>query len=110
MRRLLTPTATILALVAAATLSGCGAKQTATDSTASSDSLLASNPVEQPSGSITPQSEYPASEQQQTPPSEPATKPASQKPRTTAPERPASHAVAKKTGVMIEPGTALSVS
>jgi hypothetical protein len=107
MRRFLVlTTATLFTLAAIVTLSGCGAKQTANESTASSDSLLASNPVEQPSGSITPQSDF---SQQQSPPatSEPAAKPASQKPHTTPSEKPAP---AKSPGVKVEAGTALNIS
>ena len=87
----------ILAVAAIVAFAGCGAKQTASDSTASSDSLLASNPVEQPSGSITPQSDF--SQQQQAPPATsepPAAKPASHRPSTRPSEKPA---VAKSSGV-----------
>ena len=99
--------ASLLTLVA---LAGCGAKQTAMDSTASSDSLLATNPVEQPSGSITPTTDM--NQQQQTPPAEsaPATKPAStsSKPRP----RPAANnpAPARDAGVRVDAGTALDIS
>ncbi len=103
--------ATLLAICAIANLTGCGAKQTANESTASSDSMLASNPVEQPSGSITPQSDYNQQQQppQQSPPatSEHATKPASHHPRTQTSERPAA---AKSPGVTVDAGTPLNVS
>ena len=111
MRRLYALTfASLLALVA---LAGCGAKQTATDTTATSDSLLSSNPVEQPSGSITPTTDM--SQQQApatTPPAEsaPATKPATTsskpKPHPTA----SKPAPAKETGVTVDAGTTLSIS
>lgn len=99
--------ATILAVVAITAFAGCGAKQTASDSTASSDSLLASNPVEQPSGSITPQSDYSQQQQQTTtPPSQPA-KTASHRPTTQPSEKPAP---AKSAGVKVDAGTALNIS
>jgi hypothetical protein len=100
--------AAILAVAAIVAFAGCGAKQTASDTTASSDSLLASNPVEQPSGSITPQSDY-SQQQQQTPPapSEPAAKPASHRPSTRPSERPAA---AKSSGVKVDAGTPLKIS
>src|SRR5437879_4724948 len=108
MRRFYAYTAAALLVVATiVAFTGCGAKQTASDSTASSDSLLASNPVEQPSGSITPQSDFP--QQQQTTPAttEPAAKPASHHPSTRPSEKPA---VAKHSGTKVEAGTALNIS
>lgn len=97
-----------VAFFAAFALTGCGAKQTAMDTTASTDSLLASNPVEQPSGSITPEADF----NQQTPPAE--TPPAATKPTSTSPKpkpkpRPAAPAPAKDPGVTVAAGTALNI-
>ena len=98
-----------VAFFAAFALTGCGAKQTAVDTTASSDSLLASNPVEQPSGSITPASDF----NQQTPPAEtPAATPAATRPTSTSPKpkpKPAAPAPARDNGVTVAAGTALNV-
>lgn len=97
-----------VALLAIAALSGCGGNQTATDTTASSDSLLASNPVEQPSGSITPSSDY--NQPQSTPgTSAPATKPASQRPATRPTNRPSTKPAAEP-GVRVDAGTPLNVA
>ncbi len=97
-----------VAFFAAFALTGCGAKQTAMDTTASTDSLLASNPVEQPSGSITPEADF----NQQTPPAETppaATKPASTSPKPKPKPKPAAPAPAKDPGVTVAAGTALNI-
>src|SRR5437867_686403 len=74
---------TVFSLAITISIVGCSQKQ-ASESTAGSDSLLASNPVEQPAGDITPQSQY---NQPQTNPepaaSAPSQSPASSTPRTT---------------------------
>jgi hypothetical protein len=80
MRRLLTASVTVLAL--AATLTGCSKKtETATTET-SSDSLLATNPVEQPQGNLTPQEQYNNQNAQQAAPA-PVPQPVRRQPRTT---------------------------
>jgi hypothetical protein len=80
MRRLLTASVTVLALAAA--LTGCSKKtETATTET-SSDSLLATNPVEQPQGNLTPQEQYQGNQNaQQTP--VPTPQPVRRQPRTS---------------------------
>jgi hypothetical protein len=101
------------AVLALTLLAGCGAKQTATDTTVSSDSLLSSNPVEQPSGSITPTTDL---SQPQTPAeTPPAETPAATKPAATSSKpkpKPAAGttAPAKETGVTVAAGTALNIS
>ncbi len=98
-----------VAFFAVFALTGCGAKQTAVDTTASSDSLLASNPVEQPSGSITPAADFnqkPATTTTTTS-SPPASKPASTYPKPRP--KPAATAPAKDTGVTVAAGTALNI-
>jgi len=114
MRRLFALTlASLLSLVA---IAGCGAKQAAVDSTASSDSLLASNPIEQPLGSITPttdmsQPQTPA----ETPPAEavPVTQPATttSKPKPKPSPKPSggTTAPAMDAGVKVDAGTALNI-
>ena len=59
----------VLAVLALALLAGC-AKKAEQASTTSSDSLLATNPVEQPQGNIAPSTEY---QGQQNPPAQSAT-------------------------------------
>ena len=94
----------VVALLTAVSLAGCGAKQTAVDTTASSDSLLASSPVEQPSGSITPSTDF----NQQTPAAgtPPAARPSSSKPRPKPAPAPAP---ARNPGVTVAAGTALNI-
>ena len=112
MRRLLVLFAA--ALLALTLLAGCGAKQTATDTTASSDSLLASNPVEQPSGSITPTTDLnqQAPTPTQTPPAEThaATKPASTGSKSKPKPMGGTTAPAQDVGVTVAAGTALNIS
>ena len=102
MRRL--STLALVALLTAVSLAGCGAKQTAVDTTASSDSLLASSPVEQPSGSITPSTDF----NQQTPAAgtPPAARPASTPPSSKPRPKPAP---ARNPGVTVAAGTALNI-
>src|SRR5216117_1653846 len=69
------------ALVLVAALNGCASKKTAEETSTSSDSLLASNPVEQPQGSLTPQTQY---QQQQTSEPPPAEEPKAEKPHSTS--------------------------
>lgn len=99
-----------VAFFAAFALTGCGAKQTAVDTTASSDSLLASNPVEQPSGSITPASDFnqpPATTTTTTTTtSRPTPRPASTSPRPRPQPAPAP---ARDNGVTVAAGTAMNI-
>jgi len=92
---------TVLALLAA----GCGPRAEQTADTTSADSLLASSPLEQPGGDLTPQTEFqqtpdPAT---QTPPA--ATKPAATKPRTSGGSTPA-----PAPGLTIGAGTPMKVA
>lgn len=102
----------LASLLSLAALAGCGAKQTATDATASSDSLLASNPVEQPSGSITPttdmtQPQTPA----ETPPATSTTTTRTASTSTKSKPKPApAPAPAKDYGTTVDAGTALNIS
>ena len=98
----------VVALLTAVSLAGCGAKQTAVDTTASSDSLLASSPVEQPSGSITPSTDF----NQQTPAAgtPPAARPASTRSSSNPRPKPApAPAPARSPGVTVAAGTALNI-
>ena len=100
-----------IALLAVLTVFGCSKSNNATSNLDNStDSLLSSNPVEQPAGDITPQSTY---DQQQSPPetkapaprpsthTTPRTRPASSSPSTSAPRNP---------GVTVAAGTPISVA
>ncbi len=100
------------------TAAGCSNKQTSSTATSGSDSLLASNPVEQPQGNITPQSQYnpPAATNQTPPPAAeqaPATRPAAStshaRTRHHESEATASHA-AENAGVTVAEGTAITVN
>ena len=99
--------AALLVLVAT---SGCAKKENANQASgASSDSLLASNPIEPPAGNITPQSQMSQqTPEQQQPPAETAAKPkteaAAAKPKHT------STAPAKEPGISVDAGTPVSVS
>lgn len=97
-----------IALLALLSVMGCSKSNTDTASLDSStDSLLSSNPIEQPAGDITPQSSY----DQQTPPETPApapkattkpkTRPASSTPTTSTPANP---------GITVAAGTAISIA
>ncbi len=108
MRRLIVLSSAVLMLVVA--LTGCGQKQTTAESTASSDSLLASNPVEQPSGSITPQQNMnpPQAATEPAPETSTPAKTAATHPKTKTVSR--SSAPAANPGVKVDAGTALSIS
>jgi hypothetical protein len=102
--------ALISALLIAFAVQGCGSRQeTAQDSTV--DSLLATNPTEQTSGDITPQTEY------QQPTEEPASTPARptvtrSKPRTSTPARRATSTPSTPSqprGVTVPAGTGVKV-
>ncbi|MFI5372930.1 MAG: hypothetical protein ACHQ52_15350 [Candidatus Eisenbacteria bacterium] len=86
---------TVLVAVAAfavvASLAGCGKKaEQAQQSTSSADSLLASNPTEQQSGNLTPQTNYQQQSEPQAPPAAAPTKSASKpKPKPKPAEKPA---------------------
>ena len=98
---------TSAALLMIAAVSGCAQKQAANDSLLSSDSLLASNPVEQPSGNITPE---PGTYPPQTTPSNPSsTRPATTRPRPSTP-RPSPSVPAPSPGVRVDAGTPLNIS
>jgi len=103
---------TLAALLAVVALAGCGQKQTATDTTmTTSDSLLSSNPVEQPQGTLTPdQGMTPA---QETAPEQSAPAPAP-KPRSTTPRHTSSgggtSTASHSTGTRVDAGTALNVA
>ena len=110
MRRILAVSAALLLALA---LAGCSKQQNTADTMSqSSDSLLASNPVEQPAGDLTPQSSYeePKSTPAETP--KPATKATTKKPSTrqansTPPTQPAPPV---DNGIMVDAGTAVNVS
>ncbi len=94
----------VVALAAGLALAGC-ARKAEQASTSSADSLLATNPVEQPQGSITPQTEYQQQEQQ---PEAPAPKP---KTKTTKPPAPAPRAEAPENpGVTVPTGTGIKIA
>jgi hypothetical protein len=77
------------AFAVVASLAGCGKKaEQAQQSTSSADSLLASNPTEQQSGNLTPQTNYQQQSEPQTPPATAPAKPAS-KPKPKPAEKPA---------------------
>ena len=110
MRRIVVSALAAVALVL--TLAACSKQQTATDTTMGSDSLLASNPVEQPAGDITPQGQY-----QQPEPSTPAGAPVTRAPKpvtrthTPAPTHTVSEpAPVHHAGVTVESGTPLNIS
>ena len=107
MRRTILASASILALVAA--LAGCASK-TEQASETSSDSLLASNPVEQPAGDISPQTDYqaPPAETPPTPAQTQATPTA--KPRSTAKPTPKPAAPKEEPGVTVPSGTGFNVT
>jgi len=104
MRRSWNAIAASLVLIAA--LSGCGAKKTDTAMENSSDSLLASNPTEQTSGNLTPQTEYqqpPAQEQT-------APAPAPKKKTTKPPAESPRHEPAANPGVTVPAGTPIKIA
>ena len=105
-----------LASIALVMLAGCGQKsgQNTSATVASSDSLLASSPVEQPQGQIQPQTDFqpqpaPATTQQVPTPA-PIQRAETPKPKKTPPAPPAAPTatVAAGTGLKISMGTALT--
>lgn len=96
-------TLTVLAVLAA----GCGQKTEQAADTTSADSLLASSPLEQPSGDLTPQTEF---EQAPEPAAEttpvPATRPATTKPKPSVVPTPPKEAP----GLTIAAGTPMKVA
>jgi hypothetical protein len=102
MKRMSSPIAALLALLALTAVSSC-AKKTEQAAKTGSDSLLASNPVEQPQGSLTPQATpQPAPE---TPAPAPKKAPAEHAAKKTEPHA----AAAENPGVMIPAGTGINV-
>ena len=114
MRRTLILSGIVLAL--AATLTGCAKKtETATTET-SSDSWLATNPVEQPQGNLTPSQQYQGDQSQVTPPA-PAPVSTPRRPRTSTPSRPrqsdhtpSSTPAPESRGVTLSAGTPVQVA
>ena len=105
----------VLAVLALALLAGC-AKKAEQASTTSSDSLLATNPVEQPQGNIAPSTEY---QGQQNPPAQSATPEThATAPKTThrgehkssRSSSTSSSAPASNPGVTVPAGTAVNVT
>jgi len=94
----------ISVLVAAVAATGCG-KKAEQASTASSDSLVSSNPTEQQSGNITPQTAYQEPPKQQAPP--PAEKPA--RPRTSRPPVERQPVVHEAPAITMASGTGISI-
>ena len=100
------------ALVIALAVAGCAQKSEQAANETSSDSLLASSPVEPPQSGITPQKEYqPEAQPQKETPPPPAPKPVAAKPKPK-PAPPAhetpSEPVAR--GVTVPAGTAIKIS
>jgi hypothetical protein len=98
----------ILVVLVAVALAGCGSRAEQAQQSTSADSLLASNPTEQQTGDLTPQSGYDQSQ----PPAEtaPAPEPAAKPParttkktttRTAPPSEPASRSVSVPAGTAI---------
>jgi hypothetical protein len=105
------PSHLLIATLALAMLAGCGQKtaQNTPAAGASSDSLLASSPVEQPQGQIQPQTNFtPQTPATQAPPA--ATTPPAPRPKKPAPAAPAAPTatVPAGTGLKITVNTALS--
>ena len=100
---------TILAVLLVASLFGC-AKKTEQASTTGSDSLLATNPVEQPQGNISPSQQFQGGTTQQPPQAE-APKPAETpkpKPRKTTSQAPAQ--APARPSVTVPAGTGVDVT
>jgi hypothetical protein len=93
-------------LLLAGVLAGCARKQSDEAMYSSSDSLLASNPTEQTSGDITPQTEYQPAEPPAAEPTRPAPAPSRPKPRPSPEPEPAP----TNPGVTVPAGTDLQVS
>jgi hypothetical protein len=103
------PVLVLAALALGATL-GCG-KKAEQASTTSSDSLLATNPVEQPQGNLTPSTQY----QTQQPPAEKPPAPAPKSAPRSAPKHtktstPTTHAEPENPGVILPSGTGVNVT
>jgi len=96
----------VLSLILVVTASSCGQKQEAAQQESTVDSLLASNPTEQTSGDLTPQTEFQEPPQRETPP---APAPAPRKKASPPPERTAS-APKQDPGVTVPAGTAVKVA
>ena len=107
MRRTLLWTAALVSIIAVGV--GCSGQQQTTSDMTMSDSLLASNPVETPEGSMTPQAEY--QEPTPEPPAQQTSSPPTSKPRQRTP-RPESHPEkpAPVTGVSLSAGTPISIT
>ena len=102
----------LLTLLTLLALAGCGQKSAETASTASSDSLLASSPIEPPQGELKPQTDFqpePAPAETPTPVPVPAPKPqaAAPKPKPAAPAAPTA-TIAAGTGLKVTMGTPLT--
>lgn len=94
-------------LVLIAALSGCGQKTEQLAET-SSDSLLASSPVEQPAGNLSPQADYQSPPVTEAPPAEtPAPPRKTSKPKASTPSR---TTPAEKPGVTLSEGTPIPVT
>lgn len=95
----------VVALTLSALLAGC-AQKAEQAATATSDSLLAQNPLEQTEGSVTPQEPYPqAAEPAQTPEPTPAPSAAKPKPKPAPTPKPA-----EKPGMSVPAGTAFHIT
>ncbi len=108
MRRAL-PTLGFLLLVAALG-TGCAKQDSATSET-TTDSLLATNPIEQPQGDLTPQEDYKPVEEAPPVVTPPAAKPAPSKPapsKPTPPPAPKGVTIAAGTPIQVEVMTALT--
>lgn len=88
-------------------LSGCGGQKADLALENSADSLLASNPTEQTSGDLTPQTEYQPEPQSPTTAPAPVSKP---KPAAPKPAAPRPSAPAPDPGVTVPAGTGLKIS
>ena len=100
------------ALVIALALTGCAQKSEQAANETTSDSLLASSPVEPPQSGITPQKEYQPEQQQKETPPPPAPKPVAARPKPK-PAPPAQHETPSAPvarGVTVPAGTAIKIS
>ena len=103
-----------LALLLGASLVGCAQKADETVlSDTSTDSLLSTNPVEQPQGDLTPQEQYQSDPRTQSPPAPVVT--TTRTPRTPAPSRPRPRpstppVVEAPSGVTLASGTPIDVT
>ena len=99
----------MLVLLAMLALTGCGQKANQAAQTGS-DSLLASNPVEQPQGNITPATEFQGNASGGTAPAETPAAPKKPAPRPVQRPRPAPTPAPEKPGVNVPAGTGMSVT